>query len=568
MKTSVRLLRAGGLGIVLLSPCAFAQSIDWITAADNGNLAPGGAPGAYFRSYNQPAINGSGVVVFRARSSAGGGAQIDGVYQIDTSASNPIVKLLARDDIVPEPNNTLYTGILASFSEFPSTPRIDANSDLIATRGQSQPAWTYVLDGTETRVGTSGIYAFPGGVPVTGASLLGGVVEADQVTLSFPWYSVPGALLGTRFDQFPGSPAVFGNRYIVFKGNYTDPIDGLGRTGIYYRDVVATSPMPYTGLIANSNMVIPNQPAGGVVTFGSTAPPSAANGYVYFTGLDNEDAPTLGGIYRVHITTTVAAEAQAPLTPPLQVVVGIGDQVPGEPPGTGFTTFGEGLSVSNDGSHVAFWASWGVATFPKILICPSDGNADLIAYCNSLYPFGLAVDVPVNQGIFVYDAGTGVITPVARTGKEGIEDFVYWTFSGRPPGVGGGTEPGTELARWRSGSFAALSTTADGPYQIAFKAQRNATDGIYLRESITFQGPLQAIAEVGTTPGTSIDPLAPADSLVSSVGVERDGFRNGRLAITAGMLYVDPTDPNITSSWGGIYVAPPPLDVIFRDGFD
>ncbi len=509
------------------------------------------------------------MVVFRARSSTGQGSQVDGVYMIDLSAPNPIVKLLARGDMVPQPNNTLYTDALAAFSEFPSTPRIDPDSDLIATRGQSQPVWTYVLNNTETRVGTSGIYAFPGGVPVTGASLLGGVVEADQVTLSFPWYSVPGALLGTRFEQFAGSPAVFGGRYIAFKGNYTDLIDGLGRTGVYYRDVVGTNPMRYTGLIANSDMVIPNQPAGGSVRFGSTAPPSAANGYVYFTGLDNEDAPTLGGIYRTHFAGTVSAQnVEAPVPPPLQVVVGIGDQVPDEPPGTGFGAFGEALSVSSDGSRLAFWASWGTATFSKLLICPSDGNKDRIAYCNSLYPSGLLVEVPVNQGVFVLDANSDAIIRVVRTGEEGIEDLTFWNFSGRPPGVGGSTEPGEELARWRSGSFVALSTTAAGPVQVAFKAQRNGTDGIYLRENVALPGVLQTIAEVGTTPGTSVDPLAPAGSLVSMVGLERDGFRNGRIAITAGMLYVDPFAPDITSSWAGIYMAPPPLDVIFRDAFE
>lgn len=80
--------------------------------------------------------------------------------------------------------------------------------------------------------------------------------------------------------------------------------------------------------------------------------------------------------------------------------------------------------------------------------------------------------------------------------------------------------------------------------------------------------PLRTVAEVGTTPGTDLDPLAPAGSLVSSVGVEREGFRNGRLAITATMLYVDPIDPTITESWGGIYMSTGVIDLIFRDGFD
>lgn len=51
------------------------------------------------------------------------------------------------------------------------------------------------------------------------------------------------------------------------------------------------------------------------------------------------------------------------------------------------------------------------------------------------------------------------------------------------------------------------------------------------------------------------------------MGLERDGFRKGHLAVALGTLYVDPTDPEITSSWGGIYVTLP-TDLIFRDAFE
>lgn len=128
--------------VALVSPAALAQSLAWSSAANNADVAPGGNAGAKFRSYNQPAINEAGRVVFRARSSTGSGSQVDGVYTRDLSAPAPIEKLLARDDAVPAPNNTLYQGLPAAFSEFPSTPRIDATSDLMATRGQHQPVWT------------------------------------------------------------------------------------------------------------------------------------------------------------------------------------------------------------------------------------------------------------------------------------------------------------------------------------------------------------------------------------------------------------------------------------------
>lgn len=547
-----------GMVAALAATTSPAQSLVWQTAANNADIAPGGDPAATFRSYNQPAVNDAGTVVFRARSSVGSSAQVDGVYLRNLTMPGSVLKLLVRGDAVPAPNNTLYNGLPAGFTEFPSTPRIDAGSDLIATRGQHEPVWTYLLGGTETRVGTSGIYAFPAGVPTTAASLLGSVVEIDQVTLSFPWFSVPGALFGTRFDQFPGSPAVFDNQYIAFKGNYTDPVDGLGRTGIYFRDVVAVAPVPYTGLIASSNMLIPNQPPGGSTKFGSTAPPSGANGFVFFTGLDIEEAPTMGGIYRAPVASM----------PALQALVEIGGQVPGEAAGTGFRSFGEALSVSGDGQEVSFWASWGTETFQKTLLCPTDGNPDLIAYCNEQHPSGLIVNIPVNQGVFVHDAASGVTKRLARTGQDGITDFLFWVFSGRPPLVGGGTEPGTELARWRSSAFTALSRTPNDPLKVVFVAERNATRGIYLREGSTVQKPLTTVAEVGVTPGTAIDPMAPAGSLVSAVGVERDGFRNGRLVITASMLYVDPMDPDTTLGWAGIYAAPVPADLLFGDGFE
>ncbi|MGA9334821.1 MAG: hypothetical protein WBV39_11140 [Rudaea sp.] len=561
-----------GISVVFGTVLAFAatlgvaQPVKWGTVANNGEIAPGGDPTQTFRSYNQPAINDAQLVVFRARSRpSAGGAQIDGVYSMDFATPGSIAKLLARDDAVPEPNNTDYQGLPSAFTEFPSIPRIDATSSLMATRGAHQPVWTYLLDATETRVGTAGIYAFasPSATAVTGASLLGSSVEPDQVTLSFPQYSVPGTILGTRFDQFPGSPALFNDRYIAFKGNYTDLVDGLGRTGVYYRDVLSDNPARYTGLIANSDMLIPNQPVGGTVRFDSTAPPSAANGYVYFTGLDNEDAPTLGGIYRARIPT--GTEQPQLATPPLEVMAGIGDQVPGEAPGVYFSAFGEGLSVSSDGSEVAFWASWGTDTFPKTLFCPTDGNADVIAYCNQQYPNGYSVNIPVNQGIFVHDAISAQTIRIARTGHDGLEDFLFWVFSGAPPGTGGADED-REPARWRSSAFAALSAPAGRVLQVAFKAQRNGVDGIYAREA--YQPALVTIAEVGNTPGTALDPLAPAGSTVSSVGIEREGFRNGNLVLTASMLYVDPLNPDVTVSWGGIYAGPVDLDKIFDDGFE
>jgi len=43
--------------------------------------------------------------------------------------------------------------------------------------------------------------------------------------------------------------------------------------------------------------------------------------------------------------------------------------------------------------------------------------------------------------------------------------------------------------------------------------------------------------------------MAPAGSTVISLGIEREGYRAGWVAITAGML-----DPVTAESWAGVYV--------------
>jgi len=104
--------------------------------------------------------------------------------------------------------------------------------------------------------------------------------------------------------------------------------------------------------------------------------------------------------------------------------------------------------------------------------------------------------------------------------------------------------------------------------QTVYKAQKATLQGLYLREGSRQVLPAVALAETGVTAGTSIDPLAPANSLVTSVGVERDGFRGDRLAISVGMLYTDPLDPATTIGWGGIYHARVSIDAIFADGME
>lgn len=538
MQSLLRIAAVGGC-VLFLGAAATCQprAFVWRTVANNGDAIPGAS--GPFNSYGQPSLNDRGIVVFRGRGI--GPEPARGIYERDMSNEGAILAIAQAGGEVPQPNNTLYNGEPASFNEFPAIARIDATSDTIATRGQSRPVWTYLLpDATESRVGTAGIYANPLGSLATGASLLGAVRDPVTNALVFPEFQVPGAAEGTRFDQFPGSPAVTGGSTIVFKGNFTDVVSS---TGVFYRDMLASGGTAPTELIARAGEPIPGVPG---AVFGSTAPPSAAAGHAFFVGLDNEDAPTAGGLYRGPLAPS----------PALETLVAIGDFVPGQFPDSNgaFNKLGEGVSVSSNGRHVAFWGAWGSNTRTIQLPCPVDGNTDLIEYCNEQYPSGFETTVPAHQGVFVYDTVLGTLTPVARTNADGIDDFLFWVFSGRPPGTGGGDEDAEEPPRWRSSAFVSVSTSRDATYDLAFKARRGTVSGIYLRNGAAggISGGLRTAIATGQL-ATAIDPGAPAGALVTSVGLEREGLRNGRLAVTAAMLYEGETEEE-TVGWAGIYV--------------
>ena len=467
---------------------------------------------------------------------------IHGIYMRNMERDNaPLVKVLERGDTVPAPNN-----LGATFNEFPSTPRLDLDTSLLATRGQMTPVWKYIPAGstTETRIGTAGLFGTINGQVVSVAGQLGVLPE-------YSYLSVPGAPAGTKFDQFPGSPSPNGKKVLVFKGNYA--VAGVSQTGVFFRGDAATVRTSRVGLIASSITRIPNQPAAGVVKFGSTAPPSAAYDDVVFTGFDNEAAPTLGGIYLAKIKSN----------PELRVLAGIGDAVPQEPAGATFTGFGEALSF--DGRFVAFWGAWGQTTRQVTLVCPDDGEKATVAYCKK-NENNKVVNVPANQGIFVMDTKTNQLRMVAKVGKDGFDAFLYWNFSGKPPcdpatGECKGDDADFEPPRWRSTSFVAVCAGDDQGFRVAFKGTKALVpggkapvQGIYLGA-----GPnpsLDSHPRVLDTEsdGRAVDSKAPAGSVVSAVGIERDGFRVGRIALTASMLAPDPADPTKTLGWAGIYL--------------
>jgi hypothetical protein len=542
-------------------------TFDWFTVVNNNDVMPG-APGARtFNSYNQPSVNQDGLVVFRARSKGGDklGQPTHGIYTRDMLTGGEIVRILDRTTEVPEPNNLETT-----FVETPSFPRIDMESDTIATRGNHQPVWTYTpLDSDETRAGTTGIYTNPFRELITGASKLGNVSE-------FSFFEVPEPEFpGTLFEVFPGSPSVTGGNTIVFKGNYTveesidGTITGVGKTGVYYRqldDQSAGGTSPVVLIANNTDTLIP----GADTIFGSTAPPSAAKERVVFAGFDNEDAPTLGGIYLAPLQSE----------PPLTTLVSIGQRVPGEPANETFNGLGEGGAF--DGRFVGFWGAWGEETRTVRLYCATEGNKDRIAYCNQNlvcagtdvtlgYEYSTCDDeddpyynsdpdkricyqdkqVPDNQGFFVHDIHTGKTWTVAKSGED-FNDFLYWNFSGMTPCKGSGhSKPGAEAgaeddgepARWRSSAFTAVAGKGAN-FNAVFKARKGVlvdgvytdpVDGIYLKRG----GPSnkQAMETVldTTMDGQTLDPLAPADSIITELGLELEGLRGDWLAVSAKM---------------------------------
>lgn len=549
-------IKAGGwlkgalmAGVVFPMTCTTALAVDWTTVVNNGDAAPVSKATTsvpYFFSYNQPAVNEAGQVVFRARAkpktgegaTGGGGEPVRGVY---TRALAPLgtIEIVADNLVapVPAPNTTS-----ATFIEFPSTPRADALSAMVASRGQSKPVVTN-FDGT--KVGTSGVYVQSGELQ-TGASQVAGVQLTPGVYPYF-YFGVPGEAIGTKFDQFPGSPSPVASKIVAFKGNYT--INAVGKTGVFYRNLSKTD-NPVQKVVKAGDKI----PGFGQYNFGSAAPPSAAvapnrKSKIVFAGFDNEDAPKAGGIYVSDLVNP--GKPPSPITPVISILK---DTPITDLSGAGMTTIklntiGEGLSFN--GKWVSFWGGWGDAVNEIKKYCPTDGNKDLIAYCNqdpkqSGQDEGgtyFLLKVPQNQGIFLADVETSQVWLVEKTlGAQGFTDFIYWTYSGKPPG--GEEAEDAEPPRWRASAFTAVTSVLN--QTMAFKGQKGSVDGLYAKRGTD---PLRTVLKTGDA-GQSVDPTAPTDPTlaVTSIGVERDGFRGSWLTATVGMANAD-----ASVSWAGIY---------------
>jgi len=147
------------------------RAVNWNTVVNNSYYIPKSKK--VYNSYNQPSVSRNGNVVFRARGK--GQPRATGIY-LRAQWGGPLWSFVDLLTDVPYPNN-----LGTAFNEFPSIPRISPEAGLVATRGNHQPVFVYELpDGSETRAGTSGIYAvLDGENAVTAASKLGAVPEME-----------------------------------------------------------------------------------------------------------------------------------------------------------------------------------------------------------------------------------------------------------------------------------------------------------------------------------------------------------------------------------------------------
>jgi hypothetical protein len=248
------------------------------------------------------------------------------------------------------------------------------------------------------------------------------------------------------------------------------------------------------------------------VTFGSTAPPSASADDVVFLGLDNEEHPTLGGIYRAPLASK----------PPLETLVA-------ERSGP---WRGRGHELPPDRrSAVLRWPVPGLlgrlgqrdARHPADL--PTDGQADVVAYCQATYPQGYATQVPVHQGFFVLDTQSRQLYAAAKTGAT-YQDFLYWTFSASRRARG---MPMRRIRSRRAGARPPSSRPSTSPAPRPRSPSRAgwpaADDRRPVPDDRARQEPQHQHAGGHHHPARQIDPAAPAGALVSALGLEREALR-------------------------------------------
>lgn len=453
------LLASACVAAVLISERDVAGQTPFQVLVDRTDSIPGAS--GLFNSFNAPAIDANGNVVFRGRGSGPQGSSgVQGIYITTVANPESILRIADRSTVVPGSDS-------ATFNSFPSFPRIE-NGQVIF-RGVSEPV-------APELEGNAGVYV---------GTATGLTTAADRQSM------VPPENL-LFFDQYPGAPDIATisrlgrvQSVAVFKGNASveeAPTEEAATetTGVYFRSMTRNSPIV---MIADTMTAIP----GSETLFGSTAPPSAHGNLVVFVGSDNEDMPTIGGIYVADITAKDVPGSVRPL-------VEIGDAIP-DGGGASFARFNETLSF--DGRTVAFFGSDDVA--------PQENPSAL-------------------QGIYTVDVRSGVVSKIVDTNTnvpDLAEPFPSFLFESSPMG-------GEQEGVLKFPAFLAI----DGS-NVAFLAHApNDVVGIYLsQQGRTGPRTLKTVLDT-TNDGGLLDPQL-AGVPVSELSMERDALRGDRLVFTA-----------------------------------
>ncbi len=511
-------------------------TLTWHPLADTTTMVPVAA--VPFQVFGPPAVNNSGTVVFSGQSIFSTAESEEtsatlGVYSVDQS-TGAISVIADSSTYVPDPNTLKYGDTdtdLAKFEGFPSSANIDQGSSLVGFAGTNPPVVQLPDDG---KAGTAGLYGNPDGKLVTGV----GLFTLDP----YVYFQVPDMPAGTPFGALPASPAVVNGSTFVFKGDYLN-----GTTvamGVYYRDITGTAPV--TLIASTVSTLIPDSG----VKFGYIGAPSAVGNTVVFVGYNRKDGPAAGGIYSAPLAT-------APTPVPL---VTIGSAVPDETDAT-FTQFGDNISF--DGRYVAFWGAWGTDTTTRHLTCSNDGFTALDAYCLTVFPNGFDAQVPVHQGIFVYDTSTNTMTTVAKTG-DAFSDFTHWTFvgalpeeGGPPSGTGGnssgGGEDETEEVPLEAPAFlmtpnVVVAGGTAGNYEVAFDASTGTADGIYMTSGPNTSAIVTAVDT--TMPAATLNLNANSTTTIKALYLGREGMQGNWLVIGSTMV-----DSATQTDSNGVYSA-------------
>ncbi len=257
-----------------------------------------------------------------------------------------------------------------------------------------------------------------------------------------------------------------------------------------------------------------------------------------FAGFDNEENPSLGGIYLAELGRE---------TPELEALVSIGDPVLGE-------------TARRPGS--AGWARVSLRRAVRGLLgrlgpgephdpTPLPDGGQQGPHCvlpHAVSGAGGLTDQASRQARHLPARYLDRRDARSRQGAEGnFEDFVFWNFSGRVPGIGGGDEGGEddgEPARWRSSAFIAVSGTAT-----AFKAVTGNRVGVYLSSQPGRQArhrDRQPHRRPARGSGGTRRPR-----LVTEVGLEREGLRGDWLTVSAKMAVEGGTEED---GMAGVYI--------------